>query len=157
MSTMNNRERYQKTFSKLHASQRAWMEEIDMKSENKWTTELLCKTMEQGVRPRRRYNRTAFLCAVLVILTLSLATVAYAATDGQLVERITFWINGEKVTAEQTSVEEDGTIIYHFLDESGEVDPERGTLAIIERPEDEPTEDLGDGDVIDELPYIYQE
>ena len=78
---MTNKERYQKTFSVLHASASDLMEVRDMKRTKKI-----------------HISRLAVICAAMVML-MGLASVAYAADLGGIQRSIQLWINGDQTNA----------------------------------------------------------
>ncbi len=76
---MNNRELYQKSFSRLHASGDLDMEGIKMREKT-------------GIRCRRRILVVA---AVLTVLT-AMTAMAYAVTGGQVIRDIKVFIGGRE-------------------------------------------------------------
>lgn len=77
---MTNKERYQRAFSTLHASERIW-EEIPMKESKK-----------------RYIPRIIAVCAAAVLI-LGLASVAYAADVGHIQRHIQVWTRGDQTDA----------------------------------------------------------
>lgn len=77
---MTNKERYQRTFSALHASERKW-EEVPMKNTKK-----------------RYIPRLIAVCAAAV-LVIAMATAAYAADVGGIQRTIQIWIRGDQTDA----------------------------------------------------------
>ncbi len=105
---MNNRELYQKTFSRLHASGDLDMEEIKMKQKT-------------GMRCRRR---VLVLAAVLTVLT-AMTAMAYAVTGGQVIRDIKVFIGGKQ--ADSVVVQSDDGKSYRINvreDEDGAVSAE---------------------------------
>lgn len=78
---MTNKQRYQRTFSALHASEDCLMEVKAMKH-----------TRKIGV------PRLAAVCAAAV-LTMGLASAAYAADVGGIQRSIQIWVNGDQTDA----------------------------------------------------------
>ena len=78
---MTNKQRYQRTFSVLHASEDCLMEVKAMKHTKKI-----------------RVSRLAAACAAAVML-MGLATAAYAADMGGIQRSIQIWINGDQTDA----------------------------------------------------------
>ena len=99
---MTNRERYQRTFSTLHASDDFLMEVTPMKRTGKV-----------------RKNRIVALCAAIALIA-ALATAAYAADVGGIQRTIQLWIHGDQTDAVMV-VEEDGSYKVTYADEDGNV------------------------------------
>ena len=78
---MTNKQRYQRVFSKLHASESCMMEVYEMK-----------QTRKIHVR------RLAAACAAAVMV-MGMASVAYAADVGGIQRSIQLWINGDQTDA----------------------------------------------------------
>ncbi len=78
---MTNKQRYQRTFSTLHASRDCLMEVYTMKREKKF-----------------RVSKLAAVCAAAAIF-MGLATAAYAADVGNIQRTIQLWINGDQTDA----------------------------------------------------------
>ncbi|MBR3059252.1 MAG: hypothetical protein IKN89_09335 [Oscillospiraceae bacterium] len=78
---MTNKERYQRAFSTLHASDDHVVEVSAMKHAGKI-----------------RFNRLAVACAILV-LVLGLSSVSYAADIGGIRRSIQLWIHGDQTDA----------------------------------------------------------
>lgn len=78
---MTNKQRYQQTFSVLHASESSLLEVSKMKQTKK-----------------RYVPRLAAACAA-VVMVLGLATVAYAKDIGGIQRKIQIWINGDQTDA----------------------------------------------------------
>ncbi len=106
---MKNKEYYQKTFSRLTASEDVIQEVMDMDQKK------IC----------RFTKRTAGIAAAAA-LTLTATGAAYAATDGnfaELLERITIYINGEVASVSDYNIVEDENGDSQFvipLDSDGE-------------------------------------
>ena len=100
MNKKNQRELYKNAFSRLHASGALEWEEMNMTT--KKTT---------GFRCRRSM---AVLAAVLTVL-LAMSAIAYAATDGEIVQQVKVWINGEQIDA-GACTQEDGSISVDLKD-----------------------------------------
>ena len=77
---MTNKERYQKTFMKLRASDR--MEEV--------------KTMKET---NRMYIKNHILVFAVLVLSLSVATAVYAADIGGIQRIVQVWIHGDQTNA----------------------------------------------------------
>ena len=77
---MTNKDRYQRTFSVLHASERTW-EEVTMKETKK-----------------NYIPRIIAVCAAAVLI-LGLASVAYAADVGHIQRHIQLWTRGDQTDA----------------------------------------------------------
>lgn len=78
---MTNKQRYQQTFSALHASESSLLEVTNMKQTKK-----------------RYIPRLAAVCAAVILVT-GLATVAYAKDIGGIQRKIQIWINGDQTDA----------------------------------------------------------
>lgn len=78
---MTNKQRYQRTFSALHASEDCLMEVKEMKHTK-----------------RIHASRLVAVCAV-VVMVMGLATAAYAADVGGIQRTIQLWINGDQTNA----------------------------------------------------------
>lgn len=108
---MKNKDYYQKTFSRLTASEDIIQEVMDMDQKKVY----------------RFTKRTAGIAAAAA-LTLTATGAAYAATDGSfadLLERITIYINGEKAAVGDYDIVEDENGNSQFvvsLDSDGEND-----------------------------------
>ena len=101
---MTNKEKYQRAFSALHASE--WnMEELNMKQKKYHT------------------SRAAVLCAA-IILVLGLATVAYAADFAGIQRQIQIWMHGDQTDA--VFEYDDGTYSITYQDENGKTRTNHG-------------------------------
>lgn len=102
---MKNKQNYQKTFSRLTASEDTIMEVLKMDHNKKY---------------RHIQKSTAVIAAALLLL--STTGVAYAATDGdisKLWEKITFTINGKDVAiGDYLKTDEDGTSYLSYEDKN---------------------------------------
>lgn len=79
---MTNKQRYQRVFSKLHASESCLMEVKEMKHATK----------------RIQVRRLAAACAA-AIMVVGMASVAYAADVGGIQRTVQLWINGDQTDA----------------------------------------------------------
>lgn len=79
---MTNKQRYQRVFSKLHASESCLMEVKEMKHTTK----------------KIHVRRLAAACAA-AIMAVGMASVAYAADVGGIQHAIKLWINGDQTDA----------------------------------------------------------
>lgn len=95
---MTNKEKYQRTFGTLHASD-AFLTEVNHMNEKKQF-------------PSRRL---VCLCAA-VILIFGLATAAYAADLGGYRRTIQFWFRGEQIEADWQAQDGEYTIAYEDAD-----------------------------------------
>lgn len=94
---MNNRQLYQKTFSKLKATDRVTMEDIRMRQRGK---SLRCR-------------RSVLILSAVLTLLMAVSAVAYAVTEGRIVENIKVFL-GERECASTVSEHEDGTYLIHL-------------------------------------------
>ena len=78
---MTNKERYQRTFSALHASESCLMEVTKMKNTKRF-----------------HVSRLAAAC-LAAVMVLGLASVAYAADVGGIQRSVQLWINGDQTDA----------------------------------------------------------
>ena len=97
---MTNKERYQRTFSALHASDDFVLEAKNMKE-----TKMI------------RFPKLLAVCAVL-ILVLGLATAAYAADVGGIRRTVQLWIRGDQTDA--VLVIDNGSYDLTYTDKNGE-------------------------------------
>ncbi len=116
---MTNKERYQRAFSALHASEDFLMEVTPMKRTGKV-----------------RKNRIVALCAVIALMAV-LATAAYAADVGGIRRTVQLWIHGDQTDA--ILEVEDGSYTVTYEDADGNVkEMGGGGMAIdangVERP-----------------------
>lgn len=100
MNEQNQRELYKSAFSRLHASGALEWEEMNMTTKKK-----------TGFRCRRSM---AILAAVLTVL-FAMSAIAYAATDGEIVQQVKIWINGQQIDA-GACTQEDGSIVVDLKD-----------------------------------------
>ena len=103
---MTNKERYQRTFSALHASGDYVMEVTPMKTTNV-----------------RRFPRLIAACAA-VILVLGLATAAYAADVGGIRRTVQLWVRGDQTDA--VLEVQDGTYDLYYTDAQGNLREQHG-------------------------------
>jgi len=131
---MTNKERYQRTFSVLHASGDFLKEEIPMKKQTK-----------------RYLPRLAVICAA-VVLVLGMMTAAYAADLGGIQRTIQLWTHGDQTNAVLDIQDGSYTVTYEDTDGSSHEFGGGGVAFDIfgnERPltEDEILEHLDEPDV----------
>ena len=123
---MTDREKFQKTFSKLHASPDLLTEVVEMAEE------------KQVITKKRRYHiPKAAVAAIACVVVLGSGTAAYAMNVGGIQRTIQIWIHGDQTDAQ--FVVEDGSYTLDYEDENGEaVHRGGGGVAIeddgIERP-----------------------
>lgn len=98
---MTDKERYQRTFSRLHASEKSFVEVKKMKNVK--------------ILPVRRF---VAVCAAALMIA-AMATVAYAADVGGIQRTIRYWLHGEPGTALLT-MKEPGNYVVTYEDENGE-------------------------------------
>lgn len=98
---MTNKEKYQKAFSVLHASDRCRME-----AENRMK------------REKRNYKKTAAAAAAAAILLVGGTGTAYAANVGGIQRTIQLWIYGDQTSATLTD-NGDGTYQVTYSDKDG--------------------------------------
>ena len=98
---MTNKERYQRTFSTLHASDDFLMEVTPMKRTGKV-----------------RKNRIVALCAAIALIA-ALATAAYAADVGGIRRTIQIWLHGDQTDA--VLEVDNGSYTLTYEDENGEI------------------------------------
>ena len=98
---MTNKERYQRTFSTLHASDDFLMEVTPMKRTGKV-----------------RKNRIVALCAAIALIA-ALATAAYAADVGGIRRTIQLWLHGDQTDA--VLEVDNGSYTLTYEDENGEI------------------------------------
>ena len=131
---MTNKEKYQRTFSVLHASPDFVMEAKMMKN-----TKVI------------RFPKLLAACLIIVIV-LGLMTAAYAADIGGIRRTVQVWIHGDQTEAVLEI--EDGNYTMQYTDENGEARERGGGGMVIdafgnERPltEEEILEHLNEPDV----------
>ncbi len=103
---MTNKEKYQRTFGTLHASD-----------------EFLTEVNHMNAKKHFPSRRLVCLCAA-VILIFGLATVAYAADLGGIRQTIQVWLRGEPIEAEWQA--QDGNYTISFKDADGTVHERSG-------------------------------
>lgn len=131
---MTDREKFQKTFSKLHAS-----------------PDLLTEVMEMAEKRRYHMPKVA-VAAIACVVVLGSGTAAYAMNVGGIQRTIQIWIHGDQTDAQ--FVVEDGNYSLDYENEDGEtVHMGGGGVAIeddgTERPatEEELMEEINSPDV----------
>lgn len=97
---MTDREKFQKTFSKLHAS-----------------PDLLTEVMEMAEKRRYHIPKVA-VAAIACVVILGSGTSAYAMNVGGIQRTIQIWIHGDQTDAQ--FVVEDGSYTLDYEDENGE-------------------------------------
>ena len=97
---MTDREKFQKTFSKLHAS-----------------PDLLTEVMEMAEK-RRYHSPKVAVAAIACVVILGSGTAAYAMNVGGIQRTIQIWIHGDQTDAQ--FVVEDGSYTLDYEDENGE-------------------------------------
>ena len=97
---MTDREKFQKTFSKLHAS-----------------PDLLTEVMEMAEKRRYHIPKVA-VAAIACVIVLGSGTAAYAMNVGGIQRTIQLWIHGDQTDAQ--FVVEDGNYSLDYEDEDGE-------------------------------------
>ena len=97
---MTDREKFQKTFSKLHAS-----------------PDLLTEVMEMAEKRRYHIPKVA-VAAIACVVILGSGTAAYAMNVGGIQRTIQIWIHGDQTDAQ--FVVEDGSYTLDYEDENGE-------------------------------------
>ena len=97
---MTDREKFQKTFSKLHAS-----------------PDLLTEVMEMAEKRRYHIPKVA-VAAIACVVVLGSGTAAYAMNVGGIQRTIQIWIHGDQTDAQ--FVVEDGSYTLDYEDENGE-------------------------------------
>ena len=97
---MTDREKFQKTFSKLHAS-----------------PDLLTEVMEMAEKRRYHIPKVA-VAAIACVVILGSGTAAYAMNVGGIQRTIQIWILGDQTDAQ--FVVEDGSYTLDYEDENGE-------------------------------------
>lgn len=97
---MTDREKFQKTFSKLHAS-----------------PDLLTEVMEMAEKRRYHIPKIA-VAAIACMIVLGSGTAAYAMNVGGIQRTIQIWIHGDQTDAQ--FMVEDGSYTLDYEDENGE-------------------------------------
>lgn len=102
---LDNRRLYRATFSRLHASAKLDLEEIKMKSAGKQSNGTI------------RCKRGILVTALIMVMLFAMSAVAFAATDGEIVndvksvvKGVSVWLNGEKLDVDEVTKGEDGSI-----------------------------------------------
>lgn len=99
---MTNKEKYQKAFSTLHAS-----DNISLEAE----------IMEKN-KKLYRMKKVAAACAAVAVVFGSM-TVAYASDLGGIRQKITAWFHGEQAQMDVTD-NGDGSYSYKYVDDNGQ-------------------------------------
>ena len=99
---MNNRQLYQKAFSKLKATDRVTMEDIKMRQRGK----------------NMRCRRSVLVLSAVLTLLMAVSAVAYAVTEGRIVENLKVFLGGRECSSVVTE-NEDGTYRIHVVEDSG--------------------------------------
>ena len=80
---MTDKELYKRTFSRLHTDHALRLEVMGMKKNTK------------GIRCKRSF----IIVTAILLLIFAMTCVSYAATDGQILNDIKLWINGQQYDA----------------------------------------------------------
>ena len=100
---MTDREKFQKTFSKLHAS-----------------PDLMTEVMEMAEVKKKKYHiPKVAVAAIACVVVLGSGTAAYAMNVGGIQRTIQIWIHGDQTDAQ--FVVEDGSYTLDYEDENGEI------------------------------------
>ena len=99
---MTNKEKYQKAFSTLHASDNISLEVEIMEKNKKF----------------HRMKQAAAACAAVAVVFGSM-TVAYASDLGGIRQKITAWFHGEQAQMDVTD-NGDGSYSYKYVDDNGQ-------------------------------------
>ena len=99
---MTNKEKYQKAFSTLHASDNISLE-VEIMEKNK---------------KLYRMKKAAAACAAVAVVFGSM-TVAYASDLGGIRQKITAWFHGEQAQMDVTD-NGDGSYSYKYVDDNGQ-------------------------------------
>ena len=110
---MTNKEKYQKAFSVLHASDRCRMEAEDMMKMKK-----------------ANYKKTVAAAAAAAILLVGGTGTAYAANVGGIQRTIQLWIYGDQTTATLTANDDDTYTITYSDKDGNEKTTGTGGVAI---------------------------
>lgn len=103
---MTDKEKFQKTFEKLHASQDLLTEVVNM-------------TEEKKVIPMKKRNISRIAVAALTLtLAISIGSIAYAKDFLDIQRIVQIWINGDCTNAVLT--EDNGTFTLDYTDQNGE-------------------------------------
>lgn len=103
---MTDREKFHKTFEKLHASPEMITEVLNMAEENR----------VNSIGKKRTMSRVA-VAAIILVLTISSGTVAYAMDLGGIQRIVQVWIHGDQTDAVFTT--ENGTYTLDYTDTEG--------------------------------------
>lgn len=109
---MTDRERYQRTFSVLHAS-------AELKTED---TEMEMK-MTMNKTKKRHITKLTAVCAAAAAAVCMGTTAAYAANVGGIQRQVQIWLHGDKTDAVMTIEQGEHSTHYTvaYEDDSGEV------------------------------------
>lgn len=94
---MNNRQLYQRSFSKLKATDSVTMEDIKMRQRGK----------------NMRCRRSVLVLSAVLTLLMAISAVAYAVTEGRIVENLKVFLGGRECVSVVTE-NEDGTYRIHI-------------------------------------------
>lgn len=94
---MNNRQLYQRSFSKLKASDKVTMEDIRMKQRGK----------------NLRCRRSVLVLSAVLVMMMAVSAVAYAVTEGRIIENLKVFLDGRECASVVTE-QEDETYRIHI-------------------------------------------
>lgn len=136
---MSDKEKFQRTFDKLHASPDVLTEVLNMTTEKKVVT----------FKKRRRFSNIA-AAAIALVLVLGTGSVAYAMDLGGIQRIVQVWIHGEQTNATLTIENADYTT-YHlaYTDEDGDESYRSGGGTAIN--EDGTSRPLTEEEILEEL------
>ena len=118
---MNNREKYQRSFSVLKSTRTP-----------EWLTKEEC-TMEKRSGRRFRISRRVLILCIMLLSIFALSGITYAATGSTITEHVKIWINGDLVDEKEFESNTDGYEVEApaaEVDITGETD-ENGEAEII--------------------------
>ena len=104
---MNNREKYQRSFSVLKSTRTP-----------EWLTKEEC-TMEKRSGRRFRISRRILILCIMLLSIFALSGITYAATGSTITEHVKIWINGDLVDEKEFESNTDG---YEVEAPAAEVD-----------------------------------
>ncbi|MBQ1689697.1 MAG: hypothetical protein II018_00330 [Firmicutes bacterium] len=93
---MNNREKYQRSFSVLKSTRTP-----------EWLTKEEC-TMEKRSGRRFRISRRILILCIMLLSIFALSGITYAATGSTITEHVKIWINGDLVDEKEFESNTDG-------------------------------------------------
>jgi hypothetical protein len=93
---MNNREKYQRSFSVLKSTRTP-----------EWLTKEEC-TMEKRSGRRFRISRRVLILCIMLLSIFALSGITYAATGSTITEHVKIWINGDLVDEKEFESNTDG-------------------------------------------------